>query len=358
LEEAFIKEEIPYNIVGTVRFYDRMEIKDMISYLRVLINPDDSVSLKRIINTPRRGIGRTRIEKFEDYARKENISLWKTLSMLELFENRFKIPVRSVNAVKGFVELIRTLQKEANDLSLPELARVIVEKTGYMKALEEEETYEAKDRIENIKEFISAINEFYERNNDEISKSAEMIELFLSNVSLSENMDTMGKDENIAGRVTLMTLHLAKGLEFPVVFITGMEEGLLPIGSAIANENELEEERRLCYVGMTRAKKVLYLTYADVRRIYGQIRNNISSRFIREVQVQTRARLPGVRQESVDYRFFNKAYKIGQRISHGEFGEGRIIKISGSDDDVKVTVMFDDGKWKKLLVKYANLKTI
>jgi DNA helicase II / ATP-dependent DNA helicase PcrA len=363
LEEVFIKKEIPYNIYGTVRFYDRMEIKDIIAYFRVLVNPDDSVSLKRILNRPNRGIGEAKLKLFEECAKEQKISLWQSLLMVGLFDEKYKMPKRSVDTVKGFTGLIKSLQKEALEKPLPELAASVLDKTGYMKMLTEDGTFEAKDRLDNIKEFISAVNEFYERNcaqeGAEEKNHAEIIGEFLSGISLSQDSDTAALADKSAGRVTLMTLHLAKGLEFPVVFITGLEEGLLPIGSAISGENELEEERRLCYVGMTRAKQLLYLTYSDERRIYGQVRNNIPSRFIREVQAQAMSREQPVAPAPQDIRSVSgKGYRVGQRICHAEFGEGRIIKISGDEGDTKVTVMFSDGKWRKLLLKYANLETM
>jgi len=338
-EEIFIKENIPYNIIGTLRFFERKEIKDIIAYLKVIINPKDTLSLKRIINVPHRNIGKNTIETIENYSKEYNLSLWETL----LQADKLHLQNKTVESIQNFIKLIEYLKSKKDRISPSELTKLIIEKTGYIKTLDDG-SYESEDRIANIKEFVSAISE-----------KNDSLESFLANVALMTGIDEW--DENPASsRVTLMTLHLSKGLEFPVVFITGLEEGLFPISSAFNSESELEEERRLCYVGITRAKERLYMTCAETRRIFGQIRHNIPSRFIREARntpLEDELGQKNIMEGSV------KNIQVGQRVKHQEFGEGRVIKISGeNEEEMKVTVMFDNGQWKKFAYKYANLQKI
>ena len=334
-EDAFRKERIPYNIVGTVRFYDRKEIKDILSYLRVIVNPGDSISLKRIINVPHRGIGENTVKKLEELAHRDSISLWEALYKSDK------------TSIKKFIELIETFIKEKNSLTAVELTKKILKETGYIEELEQEKTYQAKERIYNLKEFVSAIQEYAELN-----KNTD-VESFLADVSLMSDIDTWNVDKPGADAVTLMTLHLAKGLEFDVVFITGLEEGLFPIGSSFTEENieDLEEERRLCYVGMTRAKNYLYMTYSETRHLYGQLRWNLCSRFIREAKVEKEKIVTS--KDAVIGTF-----RCGQKVKHSEFGVGRIIKVVGRADNLKLVVLFEQGGIKKLLAKYANLEYV
>ncbi|OGS25266.1 MAG: hypothetical protein A2297_05170 [Elusimicrobia bacterium RIFOXYB2_FULL_48_7] len=349
-EDAFRQEAIPYNIVGTLKFYDRKEIKDIISYLRVIINPNDNLSLKRIINVPHRSIGDTTIKTFEELAAKDSISLWEALARLEEFD----IMPRSKKSAAEFVALIKRFTVQLAELTGPELVQAVLKESGYLAELELEDSVYSKERINNLMEFISAVQEYNEQNN------GGKIEDFLANVALMSDLDTLEARQDIS-KVTIMTLHLAKGLEFDTVFVTGLEEGLFPIASSIM-EDDLDEERRLCYVGMTRAKNSLFLTHAESRRLYGQLRFNAPSRFIHEAHLSTEpaimnkpAQVQQAFRQDEKGQNRNKFYRRGQRVKHPEFGNGRIVTISGDEDDLKVTVIFENGDMKKLLVKYANL---
>ncbi len=270
LEDALRRARMNYKIVGNVRFYDRKEIKDILGYLRVIVNTADSISLKRIINSPARGIGKTTIERVEGYARKHDISLFEALKKYGMIK---EIRPASGKAIQKFVDLMNSFRAEKKGMEAGGLAKDVIEKTGYRKGLEEEGTTEAASRLENIKELVSAISDFEEESGN------KSVESFLERASLVSGVDAWKPEEDY---LTLMTLHLAKGLEFPVVFMTGLEEGLFPHVTGFDDPAELEEERRLCYVGITRAKDRLYLTSASERKLYGQSRWNMPSRFIRE----------------------------------------------------------------------------
>ncbi|MBU0952740.1 MAG: UvrD-helicase domain-containing protein [Elusimicrobia bacterium] len=355
-EDAFRQEKITYNIVGTLKFYDRKEIKDIISYLRVIINPNDNLSLKRIINVPHRSIGDTTIKTFEEYASANNLSLWESLA----HANELDISGRTKKIIGDFVTLMEHFKQQLVELSGPELTQAILKETGYLDTLELEDTAQSKERINNLMEFLSAIQEYNEQNDK------KSIEEFLGNIALMSEVDTWDKAKTVnSDNVTIMTLHLAKGLEFDTVFVTGLEEGLFPISSSIMEDN-LDEERRLCYVGMTRAKNNLFLTYAESRRLYGQIRFNAPSRFIQEAQLSTESMIMTKPKQAQAAKPFyvskvsanpksSGIYRRGQRVKHAEFGQGRIVTISGEEENLKVTVLFENGNMKKLLVKYANL---
>jgi len=354
-EDYLRKEKIPYKIVGTVRFYERTEIKDTLAYLKLIYNPSDTLSLKRIINSPPRGIGKTTLAKIEKYALENNLSLFETLERIE------KVPSlspKTVSTVKEFISLIEDFIKDKDKLSVQELTKLILDKTGYIRELELEDTIMARIRIENLKELISAISEFEERSAD------KSLTAYLEQVSLISSAETLQLPGEKKETVTLMTLHLAKGLEFPVVFVTGLEEGLLPLGDTFFSQEELEEERRLCYVGMTRAKDILYLTNVRVRKIYGQSRECIPSRFIDEAKLSAEsAELPQRTQKDSlsvlggPFASFAR-FRVGERVRHPDFGFGKVIEKSGSGENLKVTIRFDTGETKKLLVKYANLEKI
>jgi len=366
-EDIFIRDEIPYNLVGTVRFYERKEIKDIISYLRIICNPEDSISLKRIINVPRRNIGTKTLQLLDDYSKDTNSSLWNVLlSISELDKTKQNIKIdlgdKTTNSIKKFVELINELRKLNNkSKNLTDFTKEVLEKTQYLEMLKKENTYESKERIRNLEEFVSVVNEYEtsikKTNKSDFSEtSMNLIEKtdlisFINSISLISNIDTW---ENEMPRVTLMTLHLAKGLEFKYVFITGMEEGLFPLFQTIMSDNkeELEEERRLCYVGITRAKQNVFLTYSNTRKIYGQIKNNIPSRFIREASAFRQDIKTNITE------IFGEDFKTGGIVLHKNFGIGKILKITGEGDNKKVVVKFTNGQWKKLILKYANLTKI
>jgi len=349
LEDAFRKAKINYAIVGGVRFYERKEIKDILSYLKVIVNPLDSLNLKRILNIPHRGIGKRTLSYLEEYAHRYSKSLFETLTKVREIK---AVPSRLSSRIEDFINLIVELREKSRNLTAKELTRLVIETTGYLSELASEDTAEAQSRIENVKELVSAVGEFEEQSED------KTVEAFLEQISLITDIDTWdeGKD-----KATLMTLHLAKGLEFPVVFITGLEEGLFPHADALYDQAEMEEERRLCYVGMTRAKERLYLTSANQRRLYGHWRWNTSSRFVVEAGLlgeKTGLLKEEISQSSLFSQPQADEWQVGSWVRHEEFGLGRILERSGSGDDTKIIVLFENGQWKKLLVKYAPIERV
>lgn len=360
LENALRISRIPYNIVGSLKFYERMEIKDIIAYLRLLVNRMDSISLKRIINVPTRGIGKTTLSKLEEYAYQERISLYEAMKLVDQvpdLQGRFR------NSIIEFVETIESLNP---DRSPSQVIEEVLLKTRYVKALEEEGSVKALSRIENARELISEAKEFEENHED--TSLAD----FLEGITLKSDIDSWEGDND---QVSLMTLHNAKGLEFPVVFITGMEDNILPIWRSMDNDIEMEEERRLCYVGITRAKKMLYLISAAERRLFGNISNNMPSKFLEEIPPEfkeihrdTIPIEPIVKREK-PYKPVSFIYdagssegkfdfKPGDRVEHNTFGEGVIKKTSGSGAGMMVTVRFDSGIEKTLMAEYAKLEKI
>ena len=343
--------------MGSVQFYERKEIRDILSYLRLVVNPSDSVALKRIINIPNRSIGKVTINQLEQFALKQNICLYEGLLNADKINS---INESKCRTIKSFVSFIEKFKKDKNTLSVAELTSRLINETGYISALEAEDTFESRARIENAKELISAMREFEERTpSGNVEFFLEQISLMDTSGMVPEGYDVEGNGNPKSGsgltghgsrvRVVLMTLHLAKGLEFDHVFLTGMEEGLLPHINSMASEAELEEERRLCYVGMTRAKKQLSLTCCSERRLYGTRRWNLPSRFVNEVQVSM-GTTKKVREKETSL------WRIGQRVRHPMFGDGKILDKSGSGDGLKMVVLFNSGETKKLLVKYAGLQ--
>ncbi|MBI3314258.1 MAG: UvrD-helicase domain-containing protein [Candidatus Omnitrophica bacterium] len=271
IEDHLRRAKIPYKIVGGVCFYDRREIKDLIAYLRVIVNPHDELSLKRIINVPTRGIGKKAMETLEENARKLNISFDEALKT----SSKLDLTPKTQKSLQNFYSMLESLRKEQNHLSVEEILRKVLEKTGYIESLEAEKTIEAQSRIENIEEFFSVIEDF------SAGAGTAKLESFLESISLVTDLDTWESGTNV---LTLMTFHTAKGLEFPIVYMIGMEEGIFPNVNAYSDTLEdLEEERRLCYVGITRAKNKLHMTFASHRLLYGSIQHNLPSRFLAEI---------------------------------------------------------------------------
>ena len=327
-EEAFRAANIPYQIVGGVGFYDRMEIKDLLAYLRVMCNPNDSMSLRRIINIPSRGIGATTLERLIDFAAGEDITLFEAVQRVE--------EITTINrGIQSKVKRFATIFDEFDATALPTDALVYVLKvTGYLKNLEAQQTIEAQNRVENIEELISAVNQ-YEDDEPEPSLAD-----YLENVALIADIDTMDTDST--DLVTLMTLHSAKGLEFPFVFIVGMEEGYLPHQRSMDTEAALEEERRLCYVGITRAMEQIYLLHARSRRTFRDVEYRTPSRFISEVpehlikhvdRYRSPFRYEEISEDPTDYH-------VDQIVLHPQFGRGKITKVTGTGMDAHITVRF------------------
>jgi DNA helicase-2/ATP-dependent DNA helicase PcrA len=364
LEKVFISLSIPYRIIGGVRFYERKEIKDVLSYLRVIVNPFDSVSLRRIINTPPRGIGDVTLQHLESVARERGMDLLQ----VTLNAKHLDFPPRSQEAVAAFGQIMARLLETSASASLTTLVAEIIEESGYRAWLEHEGTVQARTRLENVEELLSATQE-YETQNEEGTPAG-----FLEQVALLTGQDEL---EEGVDAVPLMTLHSAKGLEFPVVFIVGMEEGLFPLQRSIEsdNANELEEERRLCYVGMTRAKEQLYLTLASHRSMYGVTRPTAPSRFLADIPEELISGGMAARPRKVTWAAADTAaeearqivtrhagpdaaFKPGDRVRHEAFGEGMVISFDATGDKGRVTVAFPKQGVKKLDLDYAPLEKV
>lgn len=403
IEEILRREGIPYKIIGGLKFYERKEIKDVISYLRLIQNPSDNISLKRVINEPKRGIGKTSLDNIEKLAEDTGISMYEIIKNADQYGlNRVFLNSRE------FVNVIEELRNKKDDMKISELIKETLNKSGYTKALEEENTIEAENRIENLDEFLTVAIEF------EDESAENKLSDFLEGITLSSDIDNMEETDD---SVTLMTLHSAKGLEFPVVFLVGMEEGIFPGYKSISEPKELEEERRLCYVGITRAKKNLFLTCSKQRTIFGSTSCNPISRFLKEIpeelldgydeafgENQENNRFEdskyswtygskdngNIKTYKIDKKepvsaasnvtgfafrtaesFLNSIgkkasnsnvdlsqYKAGVRIFHKKFGEGTISTVEPEGEDLKVDINFDKVGHKRLMAKYANLEVI
>ncbi len=401
IEEILVREDIPYKIIGGLKFYERKEIKDIIAYLRLIYNPNDNLSLIRIINEPKRGIGKTSLDQVQKLA-EEN-----SKSMYEIIKNAEQYGLNRVFAnSREFIQVIEELRQLQKELDISELIKQTLNKTGYTKALELENSVEAENRIENLEEFLTVAIEFEEQSAD--NTLAE----FLESITLSSDVDNLEEDQDT---VTLMTLHSAKGLEFSVVFLVGMEEGIFPGYKSIGEPKELEEERRLCYVGITRAKSNLYFTCAKHRTIFGSTSYNAMSRFIEEIPEECVEGLKEIQniQEDNSYnspysweygkgkanvssykmnsekagqvkkeveKTYNfrtaesflsslgakanqkeidlSQYEAGKRVYHKKFGEGTINYVEQEGDDLKVDITFDKVGHKRLMAKFAGLEII
>ena len=350
-EEAFRAANIPYQIVGGVGFYDRMEIKDLLAYLRVVCNPNDSMSVRRIINVPSRGIGATTLDRLMNFAAREGIPLFEAIQRVD--------EVTAIN--RGLQTKVKRFAKIFDDFDASMLPAdaldYVLKVTGYLKNLKVQNTIEAQNRVENIEELINAVIE-YEQNAFEPTLSD-----YLENVALTADIDAMETDTT--DMVTLMTLHSAKGLEFPFVFIVGVEEGYLPHQRSLDTQTELEEERRLCYVGITRAMEQLYLTHAESRRTFRETEYRVQSRFISEIPEHLikhvdRYRSP-FRQSQGLYEVVSEDvvdYYVDQIVLHPKFGRGKITKVSGAGQDVYVTVRFSRAGTKQLATSVTPLQTV
>ena len=376
-EEQFIRDNIPYRLIGGINFYARKEIKDLLSYLKTIDNGVDDLAVKRIINVPKRGIGLTTIDKVQKFANEHEMSFFEVLERADGISELG----RSASKLKNFALTIQSFRAKAEELSLTELMEDILEVTGYRKELELEGTDEADARIENIDELISKVTSYEDNCIDE----PPTLSGFLEEVALVADIDSVDDDEN---RVLLMTLHSAKGLEFPYVYLTGMEDGIFPSYMSIAADNpreEIEEERRLCYVGITRAMKKLTMTAARMRMIRGENQFNAISRFMKEIPKDYLERGCEVRKEKMEEmpkndswreikRTFQEKpkavqqftvtkaasleYGVGDRVRHMKFGEGTVADITEGGRDYEVVVDFDNFGRKKMFASFAKLKKV
>ena len=360
IEEALLRANIPYRIYGGLRFYDRLEIKNAISYLRIIFNPHDNPAFERSVANPTRGVGAKTLAKIRSLANKYNISYIQASSKM-IDENL--ISGRGANGLKKFLEIILGLCGKIDDISLSEIVGSILEQSGLIQFHEKEPGEKGKTRKENLEELLSAAKNFEMSFSDD-KTNREITEQFLSNVSLDAG-DRQADEFDDA--VQLMTLHSAKGLEFPLVFMTGLEETLFPHGRSMESPDQLEEERRLCYVGITRAMKKLYLTYAESRRLHGNDIFNPPSRFIKEIpsecimEIRPKASvtMPYSRNESKPMDFEDQiGIALGQKVQHPKFGQGIVLNYEGAGESARVQVNFETAGTKWLVLSFANLEVI
>ena len=365
LEEALIKRALPYTMVGGTKFYDRKEIKDVLAYLRVLYNPFDDLSLLRIINVPKRSIGATTVAKLQDYARANGTSLFMTLTQLHLVDT---IKGKTKEKLEEFGILIFTLVAEMEDKTVLDILEAILDRTGYLAQLEESTDPQDQARAENIGELLSVAKDFQDTN------PTGTVEDFLEQVALVNDVDSFEQEES---KVTLMTLHAAKGLEFPIVFLGGLEEGLFPHSRTLMNPEEIEEERRLAYVGITRAEKELYISNATTRTVFGRTSSYLPSRFIDEIPeelvdgLRAKRKVPDdikrhvPQHMSVTSRPVTKPivrneviadWNIGDTAIHSKWGNGKVINVAGEGAGMKLTIEFPTQGVRVVMAKFAPVK--
>lgn len=353
LEEVMVRMRLPYKIIGGLRFYQRKEIKDILAYLRVIANPSDDVSLLRIINVPKRGIGTTTVDRLKAAAEERNQSIFDII----MDGKGLSISSGTLNKLQAFLLMMQDFRDVADTMSVSELINYVLEQTGYMDKLISENTNEALSRAENLREMIGAAMDFEQKMPD------GTLEDFLTELALVSDVDDLDEDSDA---VVLMTLHNAKGLEFPIVFMAGMDEGIFPHSRSLLDEDQLEEERRLCYVGMTRAKKKLYMTRAWQRSLYGNTSYYAASRFLNEISdeyiIETSYGIadnaavcrsePEVSKKSV------ANISPGDRVRHLKWGEGIVLDIEGIDEDAQISINFPSVGEKCLILKYAPIVKI
>jgi DNA helicase-2/ATP-dependent DNA helicase PcrA len=366
IEEALMRRGLRYHVVGGVGFYERREVKDLLAYLRLLLNPDDPLAFRRVVNVPPRGVGARTLEELARLARERGLSPWQAAAAVEAED---LLPARATQPLRRFRELIASLREEVRPLSVKGTLTRVLEATGYSAALAEESTHESQDRLENLAELISAASDYDAREED------PSLVGFLDRISLVSEADQVRDD----APVVLMTLHTAKGLEFDAIFLIGLEEGLVPHARSLNDPTALEEERRLCYVGMTRARARLFLSWAQTRQVFGQRRMTRPSRFLSEIP-RAQLEVTGEEQEWEEPARFRRewtprpasgrtrpapapaamlvpeAMRPGARVRHPLFGVGTVVRSEGTGEDLKLTVTFAGVGAKRLVARYAGLE--
>ncbi|MCA1032915.1 DNA helicase PcrA [Bacillus timonensis] len=371
MEEILLKSNINYTIVGGIKFYDRKEIKDILAYLRLIANPDDDISLTRVINVPKRGVGATSVDKIANYAISQDISMYQALQEIE----QIGLSGRITNAIKDFRDHIRHWGSMQEYLSVTELVEEVLDKTGYREMLKSEKTLEAQSRLENIDEFLSVTKNFEESNDD------KSLVAFLTDLALVADIDKLDEDENDKNNaVVLMTLHAAKGLEFPVVFLMGLEEGVFPHSRSLMEEAEMEEERRLAYVGITRAEEELFISNAQMRTLFGRTNINPVSRFIGEIpeelldnlnEKERKSEAPfAAARRTEQRRVFSRPsltstggdeldWYVGDKAEHKKWGIGTVVSVKGEGDSKELDIAFPKPTGiKRLLAKFAPISKV
>lgn len=387
IEETFMKSTVPYTMVGGHKFYDRKEIRDILAYLTLIVNPRDAMSFERVVNTPKRGIGPGSIDKLRQFANENSWSLLEAAQNVTL-ANAISTRIRA--KIEDFGRLMADLTKEADYLTITELTDEILTKSGYLQMLKAENDLQAQTRQENLEEFKSVTQEYDQKHGEDEGDNRQKLMNFLSDLALVSDQDDVDEE---APKVTLMTLHAAKGLEFPVIFLVGMEEGIFPLYRSLSNEKELEEERRLAYVGITRAKRKLYLTNAYSRMLYGRVQRNQPSQFVEEINddlikfenadssgkaksmntpfakaaaqattftAQRRAHglKHSAKQESTGTGADKQAWKVGDKVQHKKWGQGMVVSVNGSGNDMELDIAFPNEGVKRLLAQFAPITKV
>ena len=387
IEETFMKSTVPYTMVGGHKFYDRKEIRDILAYLTLIVNPRDAMSFERVVNTPKRGIGPGSVDKLRQFANENGWSLLEAAQNVTL-ANAISARIRA--KIEDFGRLMADLTKEADYLTITELTDEILTKSGYLQMLKAENDLQAQTRQENLEEFKSVTQEYDQKHGEDEGDNRQKLMNFLSDLALVSDQDDVDEE---APKVTLMTLHAAKGLEFPVIFLVGMEEGIFPLYRSLSNEKELEEERRLAYVGITRAKRKLYLTNAYSRMLYGRVQRNQPSQFVEEINddlikfenadssskaksmntpfakaaaqattLTAQRRAHGLKhsakQESTGTGADKKAWKVGDKVQHKKWGQGMVVSVNGSGNDMELDIAFPNEGVKRLLAQFAPITKV
>ena len=387
IEETFMKSTVPYTMVGGHKFYDRKEIRDILAYLTLIVNPRDAMSFERVVNTPKRGIGPGSVDKLRQFANENGWSLLEAAQNVTL-ANAISARIRA--KIEDFGRLMADLTKEADYLTITELTDEILTKSGYLQMLKAENDLQAQTRQENLEEFKSVTQEYDQKHGEDEGDNRQKLMNFLSDLALVSDQDDVDEE---APKVTLMTLHAAKGLEFPVIFLVGMEEGIFPLYRSLSNEKELEEERRLAYVGITRAKRKLYLTNAYSRMLYGRVQRNQPSQFVEEINddlikfenadgsgkaksmntpfakaaaqattftAQRRAHglKHSAKQESTGTGADKQAWKVGDKVQHKKWGQGMVVSVNGSGNDMELDIAFPNEGVKRLLAQFAPITKV
>lgn len=369
VEDTLMKSNISYQMVGGTRFYDRKEIKDMLAYLRLITNPDDDISFERIVNEPKRGIGATTVERLRTYTAEHDISFYEAVKEVDFTG----VSKRAASSLAEFGELIQSLAQQQEFLTATDMVEQVLERTGYEEMLKREQTLESQSRLENLEEFKTVTKEF--------EKSAEedkSLVAFLTDLALIADIDKIDEEET-ERKITLMTLHAAKGLEFPVVFLIGMEENVFPHSRSMFDEDEMEEERRLAYVGITRAEKILYLTSAKMRTLYGRTNMNPISRFIQEIPEDLLEGMEQAKQSMFGSSFASRTeeaftpkrkarrtvqastaadeeWKAGDKANHKKWGTGTVVRVQGEGDKMELDIAFPAPTGvKRLLAQFAPI---
>ena len=374
-EEVFMRAAIPYKVVGGLRFYERKEVKDLLAYVRLIVNPNDEVSLLRVINFPKRGIGDRALEEVAAFASREGISLWAALLRITEIS---AVPNKAAQAIAAFTSMITALQTLLEAKTKPSvIIEAALEQSGLLAELEHSNDPQDEVRMENLQELVSAALDYEERPLEELAEDEEIsLAGFLEKVSLVADADEIPDGEDHGGVVTLMTLHTAKGLEFPTVFLTGLEDGIFPHSRTLDDPKEIEEERRLAYVGLTRAEKRLYLSRAEYRLTFGSPRYNPASRFLDEIPAELiewrnnnansyaasairKSRIPSAPPpRATGKKSTAMVLAVGQRVSHDTFGLGTVVALSGEGDKAEATINFGQYGDKRLLLRYAPVTAL